>query len=283
MSVGVTQDIGDDKKLGVYYRYSIGSVEDNYRSSGFGRFYNRDSGYFPNIDDFRGVAEFRTQPVRSSEAGILFRGSVTRRLFYGVESSILFEQDQAESHSSFSNAFRDTAYISTQTYLNKRRVRRGMIGAGIGYALRKGAVLNLDLSTGRAREDSLGQTHYVSFPPGTRAYSSDDSARERPSFKAWHIGGQTDVWRNFFACGSLSYIWEWERSSSELYFRMPQSAFTRDPHEHSYREKRKLLNFSAGWRLTPRWITQYAYSANNSYNSSHTLMFRYEFGRREEE
>jgi hypothetical protein len=288
LSVGVTQDIGEDKKLGVYYRYSVGSVENNYISSGFGQFFNRDSGYFPNIADFRSVADFRTRPVHSSEAGILFRGSVTRRLFYGVESSILYEQDQVESHSAFSNASGGTTYISTQTYLNKRRVRRGMIGAGIGYALRKGAVLNLDLSTGRGREDSLGQTHYVSLPPGTRTYSFDDSARERPSFKAWHIGGQTDVWRNFFAGGSLSYIWEWERSSSELYFRMPQSAFTRDPYESSYREKRKLLNFSAGWRMTPRWITQYAYSANNSYSfgrntPSHTLMFRYEFGRREEE
>lgn len=288
LSVGVTQDIGDDKKLGVYYRYSIGSVENNYRSSGFGQFFNRDSGYFPNITDFRSVDDFRTQPVRSSEVGVLFRGSVTRRLFYGVESSILFEQGQVESHSSFSNAFGDTTYISTQTYLNDRRVRRGMIGGGIGYALRSRTVLNLDLSTGHSREDSVGQTHYVSLPPGTRAYSFDDYAQERPSFKAWHIGGQTDVWRNFFAGGSLSYIWEWTRSSSELYFRMPQSAFTRDPYDLSYREKRKLLNFSAGWRLTPRWITQYAYSANNSYSRgrntpSHTLMFRYEVGRREEE
>jgi hypothetical protein len=289
LSVGVTQDIGDDKKLGVYYRYSVGSVENNYRTSGFGQFLNRDSGHFPGGADFRSGVDFRTRPGRSSEAGLLFRGSVTRRLFYGVESSILFEQDQVESHSSFSNALGATTYISTQTYLNKRQVRRGMIGAGIGYALRKGAVLNLDLSTGRGREDSLGQTHYVSLPPIPRTYIFDDYARERPSFKAWHIGGQTDIWRNFFAGGALSYIWEWHRPGSELYLpkelRVPQYTYS---HNYSYREKRKLLNFSAGWRLTPRWITQYAYSANDSYSygpntPSHTLMFRYEFGRREEE
>jgi len=48
-----------------------------------------------------------------------------------------------------------------------------------------------------------------------------------------------------------------------------------------------LLNFSIGWRLTPNWITQYIYSASYAYGyrisaASHTLMFRYEFGRREE-
>src|SRR5215813_1806534 len=289
LSVGVTQDIGDDKKLGVYYRYSNGSVENNYISSGFGQFFNRDFGYFPNSVDFRSGVDFRTQPGRSSEAGVLFRGSVTRRLFYGVESSILFEQDQVESHSSSSNISWNTTYISTQTYLNNRRVRRGMIGAGIGYALRSHTVLSLDLSTGRGREDTLGQTHYASLPPVTRAYSWDNYVKDRPSFKAWHIGGQTDIWRNFFAGGALSYIWEWHRPGSELYLpielRTPQYTYS---HEYSYREKRKLLNLSAGWRLTPRWITQYAYSVNNSYSygpntPSHTLMFRYEFGRREEE
>jgi FecR protein len=289
LSVGVTQDIGDDKKLGVYYRYSIGSVENNYSSSGFGQFLNRDSGYFPNGPDFRSGVDFRTQPGHSSEAGLLFRGSVTRRLFYGVESSILFEQDQVESHSLSSNISGATTYISTQTYLNKRRVRRGMIGAGIGYALRKGAVLSLDLSTGRGREESLGQTHYASLPPVPRAYSFDDYVKDRPSFKAWHIGGQTDIWRNFFAGGALSYIWEWHRPGRELYLPIQLRAplFTYS-YEYSYREKRKLINLSAGWRLTPRWITQYAYSANNSYSygpntPSHTLMLRYEFGRREEE
>jgi hypothetical protein len=289
LSVGVTQDIGDDKKLGVYYRYSIGSVENNYRSSGFGQFFNIDSGYFPNGSDFRGGVDFRTQPGHSSEAGVLFRGSVTRRLFYGAESSILFEQGQVESHSSSSNISGATTYTSTQTYLNNRRVRRGMIGAGIGYALRSHTVLSLDLSTGRGREDTSGHTHYASLPPVPRAYSWDNYVKDQPSFKAWHIGGQTDIWRNFFAGGALSYIWEWHRPGSELYLprQLIVSQYTYSL-ESSYREKRKLLNLSAGWRLTPRWITQYAYSANNSYSfgpgtPSHTLMLRYEFGRREEE
>ncbi len=283
LSVGVTQDIGDDKKLGAYYRYSIGSVENNYRRSGFWGFLNGIPHYFP------GGADFRTRPGHSSEAGVLFRGSATRRLFYGAESSILFGRDQVESQSPFSNSLGAITYNSTQTYLNKRRVRQGMIGLGIGYALRPRTVLSLDLSTGRAKEDSLGQTHYASLPPGIRVYSTDDYAHERTSFKAWHIGGQTDVWRNLFAGGALFNIWEWKRSGSGLYFpeelRMPQSTYSI---EYSYREKRKLLNFSAGWRLTPGWITQYVYSASSSYSygrnaPSHTLMFRYEFGRREDE
>jgi FecR-like protein len=262
LSVGVTQDIGDDKKLGIYYRYSIGSVENNYRRSGFWGFINGIPQYSPDATDFR------TQPGHSSEAGVLFRGSATRRLFYGVESSILFGQDQVESQSSFSTTLGAITYTPTQTYLNKRRVRQGMIGLGIGYALRSRTVLSLDISTGRAMEDSLGQTHYAFLPPGIRVYSSFDYAYERTSFKAGHIGGQTDVWRNLFAGGALFYIYEWNR--------------------YDIREKRKLFSFNGGWRLSPRWITQYSYFSSYSYSfggspPSHTLMLRYEFGRREKE
>jgi hypothetical protein len=262
LSVGVTQEIGDDKKLGVYYRYSIGSVENNYRRSGFWGFINGTPQYSPDATDFR------TQPGHSSEAGVLFRGSATRRLFYGVESSILFGQDQVESQSSFSTTLGAITYTPTQTYLNKRRVRQGMIGLGIGYALRSRTVLSLDISTGRAMEDSLGQTHYAFLPPGIRVYSSSDYAYERTSFKAGHIGGQTDVWRNLFAGGALFYIYEWNR--------------------YDIREKRKLFSFNGGWRLSPRWITQYSYFSSYSYSfggspPSHTLMLRYEFGRREKE
>jgi FecR protein len=283
LSVGVTQDVGDDKKLGVYYRYSLGSVKNSYRSSGRWGFINDDPHFFP------GGADFRTRPGHSSEVGVLFRGLVTRRLFYGVESSILFEQDQVEAHHPLLTTIGAPTYTSTETYLNKRRARQGMIGVGIGYALRSRTVVSLDLSTGRAREDSLGQTHYASLPPGIRVYSSADYAHERTSFKAWHIGGQTDVWRNLFAGGALFYIWEWKRSGRGFYYpeelRLPQYTYS---YEYLSRERRKLFNFSAGWRLTPRWITQYGYSSSYSYSfggsaPSHTLMFRYEFGRREEE
>lgn len=257
LSVGVTQDIGDDKKLGVYYRFSMGSVENSNRSSGFWASLNGAPQYFP------GGVDFRTRPGHSSEAGVLFRGSATRRLFYGVESSILFGKDRVESQSSFSNTLGAIAYTLPQAYLNKRQVRQGMIGLGIGYALRPRTVLSLDISTGRARADSLFQTQYAPF-----RFPFDDYAHERTSFKAGHVGGQTDVWRNLFAGGALSYIWEEAR--------------------YGYREKRKLFSFTGGWRLTPRWITQYGYFSSYSYAfggsaPSHILMLRYEFGRQEKE
>jgi hypothetical protein len=257
LSVGFTQNIGDDKKLGAYYRFSVGSVEDTIRSSGFWAFLNGVQQYFP------GGADLRTRPGHSSEAGVLFRGSATRRLFYGVESSILFGQDKVESHSSFSNIPGPINYLSLQAYLNKRQVRQGMIGFGIGYALRQRTVLSLDISTGRANADSLFQTQYAPF-----RFPFDDYAHERTSFKAGHIGGQTDVWRNLFAGGALSYIFEWNR--------------------YNLLEKRKLFSFTGGWRLTPRWITQYGYFSSHSFTfggsaPSHILMFRYEFGRREDE
>jgi hypothetical protein len=213
---------------------------------------------------------------------------VTRRLFYGVESSILFERDQEEHQSPFPPKINGVAL--TETRLNKRRVRQGMIGAGIGYAFRPRTVLSLDLSTGRAREDSMGRSYYSDLPPGVLYGSAGDYARERSSFRAWHIGGQTDVWRNLFAGASWFHISERKRSVSGLY--VPEEY--RDVLSGDYPsfenlsdDKYKLLNFSMGWRLTPNWITQYIYSASYAYGyrisaPSHTLMFRYEFGRREE-
>jgi hypothetical protein len=283
LTVGVTQDIGGDKKLGVYYRYNMGSVGNSHKRSGVWGFNNDNPQFFPATE------EFGAQPGHSSEAGVLFRGSVTRRLFYGVESSILFERDQEEKDRHPSSITINGVAV-TETYLNKRRVRQGMIGAGIGYTLRPRTVLSLDLSTGRASEDSMGRSYYSNLPPGIRVGSTGDYARERSSFRAWHIGGQTDVWRNLFAGASWFHIRERKRSVSGLY--VPEEyrdALTGDypSSEYSSDDRYKLLNLSAGWRLTPNWITQYIYSASYAYGyrisaPSHTLMFRYEFGRREE-
>jgi hypothetical protein len=281
LTVGLTQDIGDDKKLGIYYSYRMDSLEDHYRRSGEWGFINDEPYYSPPYDDSR------TRPGHSSEAGVLFRGAVTRRLFYGVESSILFEQNQMESKNYASHTAGDITYISTQTYMNKRRVGQGMIGGGIGYALRKRSVISLDLSIGRGKKSALGQTHHAGLPPGVLQYTASKYEYERSSFRALHIGGQTDVWRNLFAGAAWFYTWERKISGDWLYWEeyiMPQ---TINQSEYSYAGKRKLSNYNVGWRLTPNWILQYAYSAPLSYSDgptapSHTLMFRYEFGRREE-
>jgi hypothetical protein len=283
LTVGVTQNVGDDKKLGVYYRYSAGSVGNSHKRSGVWGFINDDPHFFPATE------EFSTQPGHSSEAGVLFRGSVTRRLFYGVESSILVGQDQVDDESQFPTTLGDITYNSTQIYLDKHRVRQGMVGAGIGYALRRGSVLSFDLSTGRSREDSLGQAHFAALPPGIGYGAYDHYTHERASFRAWHIGGQTDVWRNLFAGASWFHIREQNRSvdGSDVpeEDRRPLTIYS---YEYSSDDRYKLLNVSVGWRLTPRWIAQYVYSATYSYGyysngaPSHTLMFRYEFGRREE-
>jgi hypothetical protein len=291
LSLGLTQDIGDDKKLGIYYRYSMGSVENRYKQSGALGYINADPQYIS------GSADFQTRPGHSSEAGALFRGSVTRQLFYGVESSILFGQDQVESLDSFPNTFYNViynnngAYITTQTYPNKPRVKQGRIGFGIGYALRSRIFLSLDVSAGRARVDYPDQAYYASLPSDIRASFFDNRTYEQTSFKAAHIGGQMDVWRNLFAGGAFFNIWEWKRAGGNVYFseqlRMPQPQPAHSYEDLLSRERRKLFSFSGGWRLTPRWIAQYVYYSSHSYSYGgsppiHTLMFRYEFGRREE-
>jgi FecR-like protein len=281
LSVGLTQDLGDDKKLGIYYRYSMGSVENRYRQSGARGYIN---GALRDLPD---SADFRTQPGHSSEVGVLFRGSVTRRLFYGVESSMLVEQSQEEGHIPFPLTSFNIIYNSTQTYLKKRRVRQGMAGVGIGYALRPRTVLSLDLSIGGSQEDSLGQTHYDFLPPRVIVSSPDDYLHNRFYFKAYHIGGQTDVWRNLFA--GVSFLHSRERKHVREGLDVPEkdrSPFNFYSSDYSHYETTESLNINVGWRLTPNLIAQYGYStASYSYwrnAPNHTLMFRYEFGRRKE-
>jgi hypothetical protein len=281
LSIGITQDFGEDKKLGIYYRYSTGPVRLNARRSGFWGFVNDDPQYNPAFEDFR------TRPGHSSEAGVLFRGSVTRRLFYGVESSILIEREQEEAHAPISITADNITYNGTSTYLGKRRANRGMIGAGIGYALRSRTVLSLDISAGLARENYLGQSHDSypsSLPHGISTGAYDNYGHERSSFRALHIGGQTDIWRNLFAGGSLFFIRGRKQSDSGTdvpeEFRMPQTIYSQ---EESHNEKYELLNFGAGWRISPGWIVQYIYFTSYGRNTpSHSLMFRYEFGRKKQ-
>jgi hypothetical protein len=205
---------------------------------------------------------------------------VTRRLFYGVESSILYEQDQLEVQAPSPMTVGDITYDVTRFYFDRRRARRGIIGAGVGYALRPRTVLSVDISAGLSRENSLGQTVYSPLPEGISAGAADSYDRERSSFRTLHIGGQTDIWRNLFAGGSLFFINERMHSISGLDIpeesRTPNTIYSQ---EQSVFQKYTLTNIRFGWRPKPRWIVQYTYSTSYGRNAPiHSLMFRYEFG-----
>jgi len=265
-TAGITHDFGGDKKLGVYYSYNTGPFRSQSHYTQRYEFVELKT-FFPGLPE----SEFSdSQSRRLSEVGARFRGSVTRRLFYGVEASLLDERRRLEFQDVFIPATGESG-----VEIRHARTRSAAFGAGVGYALRRRTVLGIDLSAGGALENRW--TEHRS-PPGVE--SSDSFGNERSDFWSLHIGGQTDLWRNLYVGGSRLLLSESSKDNYRVVFKGKTYFSSQD----SLEEKSKLSNLSLGWRMTPSWIVQYTYfTSYGRYAPSYTLLFRYEFGRQEEE
>ena len=239
LSVGLTHNIGDDKKLGIYYRYGIGSVMSRFRET----VYDQDT--YPN-PQVKGV---QIGPDRISEAGARFRGSLTQRLFYGLEGSMISERIR-------------------QVYDNDGlprdiQNRRITLSAGAGYALRPHTVFSLDLSAGFVEKN-----FQIKHAEGG-VYDKDQDY-----FYALHGGVQTDLGRNFFAGASIAMVRDHYK-----YFNRHGSVYYYETYSFSSTDVGNFSNFTIGWRMAPRWIVQYVYFPSYAYNStSHSVIIRHEFG-----
>jgi FecR-like protein len=281
LTIGFTQNFGDDKKLGIYYRYGKGTVPKSaIQSEYWGKYFidNSVTGEFYEVITYRPAYEQKiTRQGHGSDAGVLFRGSLTRRLFYGMESSINFEEDQFDTYSPGGVRI-NNGPPGTRHYLEKRRANGGMIGAGIGYALRQRTVLSMDFSVGRVRQDSQGQNSYSDTPEDV-SFQLDPYFNQKSTFRALHIGGQTDLWKNIFAGGSLSFIREKIQSLRGDYVTELQSRYFREEGSTYDYQKYNLTSIYAGWRIRHAWVVQYTYSTSYGNNApGHSLMLRWEFG-----
>jgi hypothetical protein len=268
-TMGLTHNFGDDKKLGVYYSRSSGLVPRQFQRTEYYEFIELKT-FFTRY----GQTRFSdSEPRRLSEVGARFRGSVTRRLFYGVEGSFLDERRQREVPTLFTPSTHEV--IGTE--IHHTRIRSAMLGAGIGYALRRRTVLGMDISAGREFADYWSEHRY---PPGIEGSVNDDN--DRHAFWSTHFGGQTDLWRNLYIGGSVLYLKEGSKYQHRSVFR----GETHFSFQNSLEEKSRSSSLSLGWRMSPDWIVQYTYFKNridySGYAPSHTLLFRYEFGRQEE-
>src|SRR5262249_58685886 len=137
-------------------------------------------------------------------------------------------------------------------------------GGGIGYALGEATVLSLDLSGGTER-------HNLNFQPsgtGVDLPKVPDS-----NFITLHIGGQTEIRKHLLVTGSFLST---RGCCTSI------TPFLSDIQLTSNRP-RDYLNLSAGWRIKPNWIVQYVYSSDFGDSlPSHTLMLRYDLGRKRE-
>jgi hypothetical protein len=262
-TLGLTHNFSADKKLGLYYRYNNGAIRSQFHRT-----------QFYTVNEFRsfytGLGKedyFNRRSRRLFEVGGRFRGSLTRRLFYGVEGSFLDDYERFKYRHVFIPATGEEGFETQHT-----RTRSGLLGAGLGYALRRRAVLGVDFSAGGAFGDF--RTEHQN-PPNID--TSDGFGDRRSNFWSLHFGGQTDLWKNFFVSGSRLLLRDRERYQNSSVIGGRVFFFN----EGSLYERSKLSHLSLGWRMTPSWIVQYTYFTSHDLGApSHTFMFRYEFGRK---
>ena len=254
--LGMTRELEGGRKLALFYRYGFTSAEDRERSrtmNGGSRFLNRTSA-----------------TGHSSEIGFRLRGPLSRRLFYGIESSYLFATIDE-------NARRSGVVDS----IINSRSRRATLGFGLGYVLKPRTVFSFDVTGGVAR---ITDTRNESATSNLL-----ENERKKASFLSLHAAIQADIWRRLFVSGSLLSITQSRVSDLTLYpdrfgrIMMGDGVFqpnglTRD-HFTDY-----FSNLGLGWRFNRNFLAEYIFSTDFGQTSPrHTLLLRYTFSRGEDQ
>jgi hypothetical protein len=250
-TAGMTRELGGGRKLALFYRYGFTSAEDRERSRTIGG---------------RGSLNRTSATGHSSEIGLRLRGPLSRRLFYGIESSYLFATiDQNARRTGVVNSM-----IST-------RSRRATLGFGLGYVLRPRTVLSFDVTGGIARindaRHEIATTNLV------------ENERKRASFLSLHAALQADVWRRLFVSGSLLSVTQSRVSDLTLYPDRFGRIMTGDGvFEANGRTRDRFTdyfsNLGLGWRVNRNFLAEYIFSTDFGQTSPrHTLLLRYTFGR----
>jgi hypothetical protein len=252
---GVNREFNGGTKLGLFYRYGFVTAEDRDRSrtlNGANRLLNRTS-----------------VTGRSSEIGLRVRGAITRHLFYGVEGSYLFTDNDGQTRRA---RVVDSDVLAGST--------RATLGFGLGYVPRRGTILSLDAAGGMTRINS----HRLERATGNLLQTE----RERAPFVSVHAAVQADIWRRLFLSASLLSVTETQVSDLTLF---PDRFGRRVTDDGSFirngRTRDRFTdyfgNFGAGWRFNRNFLAEYIFSTDFGQTSPrHTFLLRYTFSRGEE-
>jgi hypothetical protein len=254
MTAGYSYNFDGNHQLGIYYRYGFIKATDGDATRVF-------NGAQLPLESTRSAGH-------SAELGMRLRGPLSRRLFYGLDASLvglslddgLVRQDAANSH-------------------QRDRARRAVAGAGLGYLLNRRVILTFDLSGGAS---------------SLRAARSEDASglllqnnRGDDHFLAAHGSLQADLTRRLFVSMSLLTVWLGKDYRFLLY---PDSAgvvalrgdsFFPIPF-NAYQPTGHYSDYGIGWRFSSNCLVEYVYSTDYGYTTgSHSLMLRYTFRGRE--
>ena len=250
LTLGLVHRFSESKKIGLYYRHGASSSdqENQYRQTYEDRFSPRAT-YIQS-----GETNISTL---SSELGVRFRAQLTKRLFYGVEGSYLYER------------IRSRREMPNQPVAEKRYLaRRGRIGGGLGFFLTPKILIDFDVAGGLLYNTEPGEnvpalvvSFFASFPSPPRI--------SRGEFLSAHAAVQTNLWRNLFLT-----------ASSLTTFRRDFIRYSYNGFEYGYRNVygAQLSNGGIGWNFKPNLAVEYLFSIDHSYRvPSHSLKLRYTF------
>ena len=252
---GVTRELSGGTKLGLFYRYGFVTAEDRDRSR--------------TLNGASRLLNFTNVAGRSSEIGLRLRGVITNRLFYGVEGSFFFANNDGRT--------RRARVVDSDVFAESTRAT---IGFGLGYVPRRGTVLSFDVAGGITRKNDRRLERSTG--------SLLQTEKERAPFLSLHGAVQADVWRRAFLSASVLSVTQRQVSDLTLFpdrfgrrvtgdgLFMPNGR-TRD------RFTDYFGNFGVGWRFKRNFLAEYIFSTDFGQTSPrHTLLLRYTFGRGEE-
>jgi hypothetical protein len=250
--LGMTRKFDGGHKLGLVYSYELATADDRDRL----RFF---AGGPLSLDSAR-------QEGRSSEVSFKLRGPLTRRLFYGLEGSLLWGESDERIRRSV---------ITDST--TRADVNSASVGFGVGFALRRATVLSADFAFGfsgvgeERLEDATG--------------NSVEYRQERGRFVSGRMGLQTDVWRSLFFSASTLVFGQAATTDldlrPDLFGRRLTSLGLVELSGRSRRNSTSVFSdFGSGWRFNRNIIAEYIFSINNGLGPTrHVFLLRYNFKR----
>jgi hypothetical protein len=250
LTLGLIHRFSESKKIGLYYRHGVSSSdqENQYRQT--------------YEDTFRPRATYLQSDetnisTLSSELGVRFRAQLTKRLFYGVEGSYLYERIRSRRETP-NQPVTDNRYLA----------RRGSIGGGLGFFLTPKILIDVDVAGGLFYNTEPGEN--VPVLVGSFFGSFTSSPRNsRGQFLSAHAAVQTNLWRNLFLT-----------ASSLTTLRRDFITYNYNDTVYRYRNVygAQLSNGGIGWNFKPNLAAEYLYSIDHSYRiPSHSLKLRYTF------
>jgi FecR protein len=273
LTFGFTHRFSDAKKLGLYYRHSINSSDqDNHHLHE----YEYKDGSYPS-DSYYMHSKTNISNL-SSEIGARFRASLTRRLFYGVEGSYLYERINNRREMPDQRIYNHNHYLA----------RRARLGMGLGFALASKTILNFDVTGGIFNNDrpaqepinASGNLFSFSLSPGSLKSVRGTSVSA-------HAAAQTNLWRGLYM--SLSNLNTIRRDlfydRFVTYRNIGASVDGKPIYEGivSYEpfkimDTGHLSSLGMGWKFKPNVTAEYVYSVDHRYReSSHSVKIRYTF------